>query len=289
MLHGVDISGSLTPELRYALAERDKMIERDGWTCWRCHEPLSSHRGQRAHRIARTKPNLAKYGPYILDHAENIQHSCTQCNPYAMRFHPGAREAMLELIRVDLAARGLPSTPEEWAAVLDKRHAATQTAAAKEAARKREHKSELQRQRKVKRLKEKQDARAAAQALHAGKTCAEILATKAPRPVRADRKPDPDKARKQEEARKARALQKSYQAKRGKEYADKTNQLRLLKRRLDNAMQSLSCVSARALHEYGDGWRTVKKPMVRRVQRLEARVDMMRAELSVLIEWQKKH
>ena len=51
MPYGVDKSGALKPEERFALAERDAMIERDGYRCWRCGEQLASSRGERAHLL----------------------------------------------------------------------------------------------------------------------------------------------------------------------------------------------------------------------------------------------
>lgn len=107
--------GRLTAHQRYALGERDAMIERDGYNCWRCDVFLPGQRGARAHRIARTKPNLERYGPYVLDHRLNIRHSCERCNSYAMHFDSiEEREAMLSEIIVDLTARGFPKDGEAY-------------------------------------------------------------------------------------------------------------------------------------------------------------------------------
>jgi hypothetical protein len=102
--------GRLSAHQRYALDERDAMIERDGYNCWRCGVYLPGQRGARAHRVARTKPNLERFGPYVLDHRLNIRHSCERCNSYAMLFScKGDKIVMLEEIKKDLEARGLPT------------------------------------------------------------------------------------------------------------------------------------------------------------------------------------
>lgn len=107
--------GRLSAHQRFALDERDAMIERDGWNCWRCDVYLPGQRGARAHRIARTKPNLERYGPYVLDHRLNIRHSCERCNSYAMIFScHGDKIAMLNEIKKDLKARGLPTDGEAY-------------------------------------------------------------------------------------------------------------------------------------------------------------------------------
>lgn len=101
--------GRLSAHQRYALDERDAMIDRDGYNCWRCGCYLPGQRGARAHRIARTKVNLTEYGPYVLDHRLNIKHSCERCNSYAMHFESWQeREDMVAEIRADLTARGYP-------------------------------------------------------------------------------------------------------------------------------------------------------------------------------------
>lgn len=101
--------GRLCAHKRYALDERDAMIDRDGYNCWRCGCYLPGQRGARAHRIARTKVNLNEYGPYVLDHRLNLKHSCEKCNSYAMHFDSmEEREAMLATIIADLTARGFP-------------------------------------------------------------------------------------------------------------------------------------------------------------------------------------
>lgn len=110
-----DIYGHIWPHQRYALEERDAMIERDGWNCWRCGCFLPGQRGARAHRIARTKTNLKEYGPYVLDHRLNIKHSCEHCNSYAMHFDGmEERETMLAEIVADLTARGYPTDAEDF-------------------------------------------------------------------------------------------------------------------------------------------------------------------------------
>ena len=115
MFEGVDLYGRISKQTLYALEERDKMIEREGWYCWRCKIHLPDSRGQRAHRIADTKQNAREYGKYVLDHVENILHSCPQCNSYAMHFDSiQEREEMLSRIVSDLEARGLPTTGEKY-------------------------------------------------------------------------------------------------------------------------------------------------------------------------------
>lgn len=109
--------GRLSAHQRYALDERDAMIDRDGYNCWRCGCYLPGQRGARAHRIARTKVNLTEYGPYVLDHRLNIKHSCEKCNSYAMHFEGWQeREEMVAEICEDLKARGYPITGDEYKA-----------------------------------------------------------------------------------------------------------------------------------------------------------------------------
>lgn len=109
MANGLNLTGRLSNAIKYALEERDKMIERDGYLCWRCGRPLLDTFCGRAHRLARTRNNLSQYGPYVLDHRENIKHSCEACNSYAMRFADIQEQAdMLAVIYADLQQRGLP-------------------------------------------------------------------------------------------------------------------------------------------------------------------------------------
>lgn len=152
MLYGVEIFGRVSPQVKYALEERDKMIERDGWICWRCGEYLPQSRGQRAHRIARTKPNLKKYGPYVLDHHVNLWHSCSACNSYALRFESAAaREAMLTEIYADLEERGYRPEQIEY-------QAGRQTMDALKMARR--HSREQQERERDLKIKEREKARA---------------------------------------------------------------------------------------------------------------------------------
>lgn len=109
--------GRLSAHQRFALDERDAMIDRDGYNCWRCGVYLHGQRGARAHRIARTKVNLCEYGPYVLDHRLNIKHSCERCNSYAMHFDGiEERDTMLAAIIADLTERGYPITGEAYQA-----------------------------------------------------------------------------------------------------------------------------------------------------------------------------
>ena len=132
------IDGRLTRHQRYALDERDKMIDRDGYNCWRCGIYLPEARGGRAHRIARTIPNLCEHGPYVLDHHLNLRHSCDSCNSYAMPFEDAVqREEMLAAIIADLKAQGLPTSGEDFQ---DRRRAAKKAKDEKIAAEKAEEK-----------------------------------------------------------------------------------------------------------------------------------------------------
>lgn len=109
------IEGRLTRHQRYALEQRDLMIDRDGYNCWRCGKFLPESHGGRAHRIARTIPNLCKYGPYVLDHHLNLRHSCDSCNSYAMSFEDAEqRDDMIDAIVADLKAQGLPTSGDDF-------------------------------------------------------------------------------------------------------------------------------------------------------------------------------
>jgi len=134
--------GRLSAHQRFALDERDAMIDRDGWNCWRCDVYLPGQRGARAHRIARTKPNLERYGPYVLDHRRNIRHSCELCNSYAMHFDSiDEREAMLAAIIADLTARGFPT---DGAAYKERRRISREQRAAEKGYCKEAKKTELE-------------------------------------------------------------------------------------------------------------------------------------------------
>lgn len=114
MYFGIDKSGPLSNEDLYAIEERQAMIRRDGYHCFRCGKRLYSARGQRCHIIPRTKPNLEKYGYRILDHRFNIKHGCSDCNSYAMQIVsniPGGEEALIQKICAELSERELKGRP----------------------------------------------------------------------------------------------------------------------------------------------------------------------------------
>ena len=49
--------------------------------CEVCNEPLASGRPQLAHRMEKSKMNVKKYGPEIIDHALNLSLVCSNhCN-----------------------------------------------------------------------------------------------------------------------------------------------------------------------------------------------------------------
>jgi 5-methylcytosine-specific restriction endonuclease McrA len=60
----------------YANEQRDRIFQEAGYACANCGDRAT----QLAHRIAKTKPNLKKYGKGIIHHRFNLVSSCAECN-----------------------------------------------------------------------------------------------------------------------------------------------------------------------------------------------------------------
>ena len=60
----------------YANEQRERIFQEAGYACAGCGDRAT----QLAHRIAKTKPNLAKYGKDIIHHRLNLVPSCAGCN-----------------------------------------------------------------------------------------------------------------------------------------------------------------------------------------------------------------
>jgi 5-methylcytosine-specific restriction endonuclease McrA len=63
----------------------EKVFARDNYTCQTCKESIYIHgTPQAAHRIAKSKANLKKYGPEIIHHPFNLVSVCSpdRCNSF---------------------------------------------------------------------------------------------------------------------------------------------------------------------------------------------------------------
>jgi hypothetical protein len=61
---------------------RDSLFTIAGWRCCVCDIPLATHgTAQLAHRVAKTKSRLEKYGPSVINHGLNLVPVCgLKCN-----------------------------------------------------------------------------------------------------------------------------------------------------------------------------------------------------------------
>lgn len=71
---------------KYRAAEYEAALDRDNWRCWLCGVPLVGIDGGRAHIVAQNKPNVEKYGRYVIDNRNNFRMSCNRCNSYATKY-----------------------------------------------------------------------------------------------------------------------------------------------------------------------------------------------------------
>jgi hypothetical protein len=98
---------------------RDSLFTIAGWRCCVCGLPLAIQgTAQLAHRVAKTKSRLEKYGPSVINHALNLVPVCgLRCND---RVNIGNQtlvaHALLDrIIRVTTGREGSPSLADYYA------------------------------------------------------------------------------------------------------------------------------------------------------------------------------
>lgn len=85
-----------------AQEQRERLFKEAGWRCQECGESIySKQTPQLAHRIAKTKNNLEKYGKGIIHHPLNlVPVCCLRCNDRQnIGFNPGKIEILLQKIK----------------------------------------------------------------------------------------------------------------------------------------------------------------------------------------------
>ena len=87
-------------------AKRRAVCDRDGGMCVVCHTYRPLHgplgaRGETAHRVAKTKWTLRRYGEERIDHIDNLAWTCHgKCNDAVLiTFAPVPREALMKHIQ----------------------------------------------------------------------------------------------------------------------------------------------------------------------------------------------
>ena len=89
--------------------QRLKIYERDEGTCRYCRKAVDINSFQVAHRIARTKAMLNKYGREVIEHPLNK--ACTHpgaCNDgMLITFRPVERERLAQAIREKISGKEL--------------------------------------------------------------------------------------------------------------------------------------------------------------------------------------
>jgi hypothetical protein len=67
-----------------AYEKKKRIYQERGYSCEVCDKLISLAESQLAHRIAKSKPNLKKYGPEIIHHPKNLVLTCSdnfgRCN-----------------------------------------------------------------------------------------------------------------------------------------------------------------------------------------------------------------
>ena len=96
----------MTPRDKFYANERreEVLFVRDRYTCRICGDPIRQHgTPQLAHRIAKTKSNLSRYGKEVIHHEDNLWSTCSlECNARAAINH-GEADRLAESIRRQMA------------------------------------------------------------------------------------------------------------------------------------------------------------------------------------------
>lgn len=97
---------------------RDSLFTIAGWRCVVCGGPLREGVPQLAHRVARTKSRLDKYGTAVMDHALNLVPVC--CLKHNDRVNIGNQtlvaHALLDrIIRITTGRESYPSLADYYA------------------------------------------------------------------------------------------------------------------------------------------------------------------------------
>jgi len=85
----------------YANERREKIFAEAGYECVRCGEPVA----QLAHRIAKTKTNIKKYGELVINHNFNLVPVCNNpaCNDsFNIGNNPRERDKLVMRITRDI-------------------------------------------------------------------------------------------------------------------------------------------------------------------------------------------
>lgn len=79
--------------------QRQRVFARDRWTCVNCGEPIMRYgTPQLAHRVAKSRANIGKYGKAAIHHADNLASVCSlRCNSAVLINGEAGRELMRDI------------------------------------------------------------------------------------------------------------------------------------------------------------------------------------------------
>lgn len=107
----------MTTFQKYALQERDAMIKRDGYLCWKCGVFITRSADERGFLLKRSNGNIGKYGKFVMNHHLLLAHSCPVCSKDACSICSESElKEKIKAVILDLQDRGLPYNP-----ILEKR------------------------------------------------------------------------------------------------------------------------------------------------------------------------
>lgn len=96
--------------------KRIYIFNRDGWRCAVCYKAVTFATGQLAHRMAKTKANLKKYGEKIIDHPMNLRLTCSlACNSAVLIDNkPIEKEQLIQSIKKAIETQQKKETDYAW-------------------------------------------------------------------------------------------------------------------------------------------------------------------------------